>query len=630
MATRFREGTIKRACYDALLDAGARGLTVRRRDSARERSTRRAVVVAIYVERGPSSLAERGHSMETDAFESRAQVKEIARAVRERSVGVKLGGATPQNTIVGQLSKGARERAGRGDARDRGDARGQETRRRRDGKDTENAMTDAETDDEMRDVIDPTFILIKRATYSVIPETLEEEEAKACAKRGVKRERESASDVAALAVEAAANVKPALTTMTYESESDKSSLSELVDVNLAYEPGCMVEVARPHESHGATWANAKVIENDGTTITLGVESEGGHEADADVIRLPATLLSSTIRPRPPTETLAVDQSLRLNEEVDVHYNNRWCEGYISQITDARGKIVVCFPGVGVKKDTALIVFQDSTGQSWIRETWNKTRPKRASIRRGWTLSLNGRWSPRGVPQENGTAGPDSAYKQLAAASVSEAGDSTQRFTGGKNVASEQPSRNVSTAIAGATVASFVGESTKGVVTSDETDCPFKSISEACFHLLLTAGPAGLQVSAMVRAIRERSLVKLAGKTPANTVYSRLSQDARFLNVSRGAYALVSVVEAAAEAQNNAGQHKSHADESPKRPVPRVSENRMRATMNPMSTEHSGINRDGFASATPSIAGDYSISKSCMSELSNASELLLGLRRGRSN
>ena len=138
--------------------------------------------------------------METNVFESRAQVKEIARAVRERSVGVKLGGATPQNTIVGQLSKGARERAGRGDARDRGDARGQETRRRRDGKDAENAMTDAETDDEMRDVIDPTFILIKRATYSVIPETLEEEEAKACAKRGVKRERESASDVAALAV----------------------------------------------------------------------------------------------------------------------------------------------------------------------------------------------------------------------------------------------------------------------------------------------------------------------------------------------------------------------------------------------------------------------------------------------
>ena len=66
--------------------------------------------------------------METNAFESRAQVKEIARAVRERSVGVKLGGATPQNTIVGQLSKGARERAGRGDARDRGDARGQERR----------------------------------------------------------------------------------------------------------------------------------------------------------------------------------------------------------------------------------------------------------------------------------------------------------------------------------------------------------------------------------------------------------------------------------------------------------------------------------------------------------------------
>ncbi|MDA9599514.1 hypothetical protein N9S31_01660 [bacterium] len=34
-------------------------------------------------------------------------MKEITRAVRERSGGVKLGGATPQNTIVGQLSKGA-------------------------------------------------------------------------------------------------------------------------------------------------------------------------------------------------------------------------------------------------------------------------------------------------------------------------------------------------------------------------------------------------------------------------------------------------------------------------------------------------------------------------------------------
>lgn len=112
MAEQFREGTIKRACYDALLEAGARGLTVRRRTAlANDRRRAPSGGFAIYVERGPSSLAERGHSMEIDAFESRAQVKEIARAVRERSVGVKLGGATPQNTIVGQLSKGARERA---------------------------------------------------------------------------------------------------------------------------------------------------------------------------------------------------------------------------------------------------------------------------------------------------------------------------------------------------------------------------------------------------------------------------------------------------------------------------------------------------------------------------------------
>ena len=54
MATRFREGTIKRACYDALLDAGARGLTVRRRDSARERSTRARTTVTDAGRVGPT------------------------------------------------------------------------------------------------------------------------------------------------------------------------------------------------------------------------------------------------------------------------------------------------------------------------------------------------------------------------------------------------------------------------------------------------------------------------------------------------------------------------------------------------------------------------------------------------
>ena len=412
------------------------------------------------------------------------------------------------------------------------------------------------------------------------------------------------------------------------SVSEKSSGSELVDTRLAYEPGCMVEVARPHKSHGATWASAKVLENDGEFITLAVAPEGGDDVATDTVRLPTSMLSSTIRPAPPVEHLAVDETRCLNEEVDVHYNNRWCEGYISQVTDLRGKLVVCFPGVGANNDTSLIVFQDSTGQCWIRETWNKTRPKRASIRRGWTLSLLGRWSPRGAPQENGAAAPDSAYKHLAALSMIEAGDSTKKmFKRDVAVASvsEQPSRVGSLA---ATVTalngSFVGDSAKGVVTSDETDCPFKSISEACYHLLLTAGPEGLQVSEMVRTIQERSLVKLAGKTPANTVYSRLSQDARFINVSRGAYALQSVVAASNKDASTSPQQRSQVDESPKRPRPIASD--VKSTY-PMSTEHSGIHRDGFTSATPSVAGDHA-SLSCMSELSNASELLLGLRQGK--
>ena len=70
--------------------------------------------------------------------------------------------------------------------------------------------------------------------------------------------------------------------------------------------------------------------------------------------------------------------------------------------------------------------------------------------------------------------------------------------------------------------------------------PFKSLSDACHHLLSRAGAAGLQVSDMVREIQTKGLVKLGGRTPSNTVYSRLSQDPRFLNVARGAYALAPI------------------------------------------------------------------------------------------
>ena len=505
---------------------------------------------------------------------------------------VKLGGATPQNTIVGQLSKGARFRMKLARAR--------------------------ATDDLCLFILidtDPTFVLVKRATYRL--RTHED----AGATIG------SENDL----IESGSNYDKALSrkrAAPSTSASDKSSVSDIVDITLAYEPGCMVEVARAHKIHGATWASAKVIENDGDFITLQVAPESGVEETSDTVHLPTSMLSSTIRPAPPVESLSVNNERVLNEEVDVHYNNRWCEAYISQVPDARGKMTVCFPGVGVNTDTSLIVFQDSTGQSWIRETWNKTRPKQASIRRGWTFSLYGRWYPRGAAtQEFASGGPDLAYKHLAAVSVSEAGDSTKRYKYDEMplvpASSDQPSNTVmmhtttTTTTRGSGLGSFVGDSAKGVVTSDETDCPYKSISEACYHLLLTAGPAGLQVSEMVKLIKERSLVKLAGRTPANTLYSRLSQDSRFLNVSRGAYALGTVVAAAAMSAVPSAQ-KSIADESPRR---------LKSNANAESVQHSAIH-PGFASATPSVAGDHAVSKSCMSELSNASELLLGLRKGK--
>lgn len=499
-------------------------------------------------------------------------MKEIAKFVRDRNGGVKLGGATPQNTIVGQLSK------------------------------------------------DPTFVLVKRATYRL----------RTNGDGGGGGGVPTASDAHTTTVEddivEVVAVGEKRSAPTESAASDKSSGSELVDVTLAYEPGSTIEVAQPHKVHGATWANAKIIENDGNFVTLRIAPEGGEDAPCELARLPTSMLSSTIRPEPPVETLAVDQTRTLNEEVDVHYNNRWCEGYISQVPDARGKMTVCFPGVGVNNDTSLVVFQDSTGQSWIRETWNKTRPKRATIRKGWTLSLYGRWYPRGAAQQEfASGGPDLAYKHLAAVSMSEAGDSTKRTKRNDsginaitavldNALLQESSDDEAKNNRGGVLGSFVGDSAKAMVTSDETDCAFKSISDACYHLLLTAGPQGLQVSEMVRLIQERALVKLAGKTPANTVYSRLSQDSRFVNVSRGAYALEVVLAAAAKSVAHKGQ-KSIADESPRRPK-----------VTPLSAEYSTIHQAGFASATPSFAG--TVSKSCMSELSTASELLLGLRQGR--
>lgn len=490
--------------------------------------------------------------------------------------------------------------------------------------------------------LDPTFTLVKRATYRLVDEFLPEQ---AVVAKGETNGGERGRKRAAPSESAASD------------QSEKSS-QRLVDFAvLKYERGTEVEVARPHDVHGATWASATILDIGDDYVSLRVAPAGGEETPKDEERLPLSALSNTIRPLPPVQSLAVDNTLRLNEEVDVHYNNRWCEGYVSQVTDARGKLVVCFPGVGVNNDTSLIVFQDSTGQSWIRETWNKTRPKRASIRRGWSLSsITGKWSPRGAPHETG--GPDSAYKHIAAlVSASEAGDSTKRYKSSMPMPMSPVRYHVktgpttTTATTG-TAKTAMGDSATpcggGGATSDEIDCPFKSISEACYHLLLNAGPAGLQVSEMVKIIQERSLVKLAGRTPSNTLYSRLSQDGRFINVSRGAYALVSVVDEATKRTilGTPGQF----DDS------LTADSRMRyVSSKAMHTQSSDGQHSydvtvgagvggytaaaaGFASvsATPSVAGDYNTTatttttttKSSMSELSDASELLLGLRRGR--
>ena len=49
--------------------------------------------------------------------------------------------------------------------------------------------------------------------------------------------------------------------------------------------------------------------------------------------------------------------------------------------------------------------------------------------------------------------------------------------------------------------------------ASEASLPFKSLSDACRHLLQDAGPAGLQVSTLVREIQRRGLVKLGGGHP---------------------------------------------------------------------------------------------------------------------
>ena len=96
----FKEGTIKYACYEVLKHAGPRGLTVRPRvlfPRATPPPNSRSVALRRGVEF--SSLPP------VPSFAP--QVAEIVRHIRDGALA-KLGGATPANTIVGQLSKGTR------------------------------------------------------------------------------------------------------------------------------------------------------------------------------------------------------------------------------------------------------------------------------------------------------------------------------------------------------------------------------------------------------------------------------------------------------------------------------------------------------------------------------------------
>ena len=220
-----------------------------------------------------------------------------------------------------------------------------------------------------------------------------------------------------------------------------------------------------------------------------------------------------------------------SRQVDVLINHVWFEGLVTKV-HRESQITVAFPGADGADSSEIVVFADSSGDVWAREAFNKKSAKRAGLRRGWAFSgtLSGKWLVRGQACASAVTsdcrdGEASTFlrgeaprRRGAARPPGDARDAGATYGHGES----SPS------------ASFGGD-------GDGTGPAFKSLSDACHHLLLGAGAAGLQVSTLVRAIQSRNLVKLGGRTPSNTVYSRLSQDARFVNVSRGAYALATVV-----------------------------------------------------------------------------------------
>mmetsp|Transcript_1758 Transcript_1758/g.7082 ORF Transcript_1758/g.7082 Transcript_1758/m.7082 type:complete len:651 (-) Transcript_1758:388-2340(-) len=461
----FKEGTIKYACYEVLKHAGPRGLTV----------------------------------------------AEIVRHIRDGALA-KLGGATPANTIVGQLSK------------------------------------------------DANFSLVCKATYALRTD--------AAAPESFVSER--------------TGFQSASRKRKYPSDSEVSGCSA---ARLFYRPGSAVEVLGkraydPKVGRGGDWRSAAVVAVEGENVTVQFEAENDESAPG---ALRETFgkheLAKRVRPRPPAELLPVEGRVA-NEEVDVLINRVWREGLVvdasaaSHLGDGQRRITVCVPNADGAPNAKVVVFQDSSERVWARDAFQKRGAKTSGLRRGWAFSgTAGQWLCRGHAavvtserrEEDGVAGrfagrdlPDFQLTKLekpkleaesACASPRRPSRESERVAPAKLDLSAFSIPELS----GAAAAAYGhGESSpeRGAratfnASSVSASPPFKSLSDACRHLLLDAGPAGLQVSTLVHEIQKRKLVKLGGRTPSNTVYSRLSQDARFVNVARGAYALADVVGAAA-------------------------------------------------------------------------------------
>lgn len=104
----FKEGTIKNACYEVLKNAGSRGLTVRTRARASFIPSRTPPSSPPIVRLLKKQEIIDGQVLRDSLpFERALQVSDIVQRIRSGGLA-KLGGATPANTIVGQLSKGTR------------------------------------------------------------------------------------------------------------------------------------------------------------------------------------------------------------------------------------------------------------------------------------------------------------------------------------------------------------------------------------------------------------------------------------------------------------------------------------------------------------------------------------------